>query len=118
METTAAQARNARDWVGDVLVDTHWLAQHLGDPALRVVEVDVSPARFREGHIPGATLWDIYGVLAPISGVRPAYALLHPVLNFILLFPFLASAIAVTREGGVSWRGTFYPLSELKAGQP
>jgi hypothetical protein len=63
-------------------------------------------------------LWDIYRVLAPIAGVRPVYALLHPVLNFILLFPFLASAIAVTREGGVSWRGTFYPLSELKAGQP
>ena len=63
METTPAHARNARDWVGDVLVDTHWLAEHLGDPALQVVEVDVSPARFREGHIPGATLWDIYGEL-------------------------------------------------------
>src|SRR5262249_56685790 len=60
METTAAQARSARDWVREVLVDAHWLAEHLGDPALRVVEVDVSPARFREGHIPGATLWDIY----------------------------------------------------------
>jgi thiosulfate/3-mercaptopyruvate sulfurtransferase len=63
METTAAEARSARDWVGDVLVDTHWLAEHLGDPALRVVEVDVSSARFREGHIPGATLWDVYGEL-------------------------------------------------------
>jgi thiosulfate/3-mercaptopyruvate sulfurtransferase len=63
METTADHARSARDWVGDVLVDTHWLAEHLGDPALRVVEVDVSPARFREGHIRGATLWDIYGEL-------------------------------------------------------
>jgi thiosulfate/3-mercaptopyruvate sulfurtransferase len=63
METTSAQARSARDWVGDVLVDMHWLSEHLGDPALRVVEVDVSPARFREGHIPGATLWDIYGEL-------------------------------------------------------
>ena len=63
METTAAQARSARDWVSDVLVDTRWLAKHLGDPALRVVEVDVSPARFREGHIPGATPWDIYGEL-------------------------------------------------------
>lgn len=74
METTAAEARSARDWVGDVLVDTHWLAEHLGDPALRVVEVDVSPARFREGHIPGATLWDIYGELkdADYRLVEPA----------------------------------------------
>jgi thiosulfate/3-mercaptopyruvate sulfurtransferase len=63
METTAGHARSARDWVGDVLVDTQWLAEHLGDPALQVVEVDVSPARFREGHVRGATLWDIYGEL-------------------------------------------------------
>src|SRR5262249_60729055 len=63
METTAAQARSARDWVREVLVDAHWLAEPLGDPAWRVVEVDVSPARFREGHIPGATLWDIYSEL-------------------------------------------------------
>ncbi len=60
METTATQARSARDWAGDVLVDTHWLAEHLADPALRVVEVDVSPGRYQQGHIPGATLWDIY----------------------------------------------------------
>ena len=33
-----------------VLVDPGWLAGHLGDPSLRVVEVDVSPA----GHHRGA----------------------------------------------------------------
>jgi thiosulfate/3-mercaptopyruvate sulfurtransferase len=44
----------------DDLVDTEWLESHLGDPALRVVEVDVSPAAYREGHIPGAVLWNVY----------------------------------------------------------
>jgi thiosulfate/3-mercaptopyruvate sulfurtransferase len=44
----------------DDLVDTEWLENHLGDPALRVVEVDVSPAAYREGHIPGAVLWNVY----------------------------------------------------------
>jgi thiosulfate/3-mercaptopyruvate sulfurtransferase len=44
----------------DDLVDTEWLENHLGDPTLRVVEVDVSPAAYREGHIPGAVLWNVY----------------------------------------------------------
>lgn len=44
----------------DVLVDTEWLASHLSDPAVRVVEVDVSPAAYSEGHIPGAVLWNVY----------------------------------------------------------
>jgi thiosulfate/3-mercaptopyruvate sulfurtransferase len=44
----------------DVLVDTEWLQRHLPDPGLRVVEVDVSPTPYREGHIPGAVLWNVY----------------------------------------------------------
>jgi thiosulfate/3-mercaptopyruvate sulfurtransferase len=44
----------------DVLVDSRWLAQHLGDPNLRVVEIDVSPAAYNAGHIPGAALWNVY----------------------------------------------------------
>jgi thiosulfate/3-mercaptopyruvate sulfurtransferase len=44
----------------DDLVDTEWLDEHLTDPALRVVEVDVSPVAHREGHVPGAVLWNVY----------------------------------------------------------
>jgi glycosyltransferase involved in cell wall biosynthesis len=61
-------------------------------------------------------LIDIYRVLAPLTGVSPAYVILHPIVTFICLFPGLLSAIAITREGGVSWKGSFYPLSELRAG--
>ncbi len=39
------------------------IATHLGDPALRLVEVDVSRAAYDEGHIPGAVLWNAYGDL-------------------------------------------------------
>ena len=42
------------------LVSTAWLADHLRDPRVRVVEVDVSPAAYDAGHIDGAVLWDIY----------------------------------------------------------
>src|SRR5271165_3754089 len=48
---------------GEVLVSPEWLERHLGDPALRVVEVDVSPAAYDAGHIEGAVLWNIYSDL-------------------------------------------------------
>ena len=43
-----------------VQVDPDWVAGHLDDPAVRVVEVDVSAGAYDEGHIPGAVLWDAY----------------------------------------------------------
>jgi thiosulfate/3-mercaptopyruvate sulfurtransferase len=42
----------------DVLVETSWLEEHLGDPDLRVVEVDENPALYAEAHIPGAIGFD------------------------------------------------------------
>jgi thiosulfate/3-mercaptopyruvate sulfurtransferase len=42
----------------EVLVSTAWVAEHGNDPHVRVIEVDVDTAAFREGHIPGAIAWD------------------------------------------------------------
>lgn len=43
----------------EVLVSTEWLAEHLQDPSVRVVEVDWDSASAYElGHIPGAALVD------------------------------------------------------------
>jgi len=42
----------------DVLVETSWLAEHLDDDSIRIVEVDEDPARYAEGHIPGAIGFD------------------------------------------------------------
>lgn len=42
----------------DVLVETAWVAEHLGDSALRIVEVDENPALYAEAHIPGAIGFD------------------------------------------------------------
>lgn len=41
----------------EVLVDTEWVAQHLNDPKVRFVEVDVDIAAYESGHIPGAVGW-------------------------------------------------------------
>jgi len=38
----------------DVLVETEWLARHLGDPELRIVESNENPELYAQGHIPGA----------------------------------------------------------------
>jgi thiosulfate/3-mercaptopyruvate sulfurtransferase len=57
VDTTIQSQWQALD---DVLVEPHWLQEHLHDPGLRVVEVDVSPAAYDEGHIEGAALWNVY----------------------------------------------------------
>jgi thiosulfate/3-mercaptopyruvate sulfurtransferase len=42
------------EYAKPVLVDTDWLAEHLGDAGLAVAEVDEAPELYDEGHIPGA----------------------------------------------------------------
>jgi len=42
----------------EVLVETDWVADHLGDPKLRLVEVDVDTTAYDSGHIPGAVGWN------------------------------------------------------------
>ncbi len=42
----------------EVLVETDWVAGHLNDPNLRLIEVDVDPASYATGHVPGAVGWN------------------------------------------------------------
>jgi glycosyltransferase involved in cell wall biosynthesis len=46
------------------------------------------------------------------------YALLHPIGICIFIYAMLRSATTVIVNGGVEWRGTRYPLEELKASAP
>jgi thiosulfate/3-mercaptopyruvate sulfurtransferase len=46
------------DYAKDVLVSTDWVAEHLGDDSIRIVEVDENPALYAEAHIPGAIGFD------------------------------------------------------------
>jgi thiosulfate/3-mercaptopyruvate sulfurtransferase len=63
--TTATPATTATDRAAatNVLVSADWLEAHLYDPAVRVVEVDVSRAGYDEWHIDGAVLWNVYADL-------------------------------------------------------
>ena len=40
------------------IVETEWVAQHLGDDNLRLVEVDVDTTAYDQGHIQGAVGWN------------------------------------------------------------
>jgi thiosulfate/3-mercaptopyruvate sulfurtransferase len=42
----------------DTLVSTDWVAAHLNDLDVRIVEVDVDTAAYDQGHIPGAVGWN------------------------------------------------------------
>jgi thiosulfate/3-mercaptopyruvate sulfurtransferase len=46
------------DYANDVLVSTDWVAEHLDDDSIRIVEVDENPALYAEAHIPGAIGFD------------------------------------------------------------
>ncbi len=41
----------------DVLVSTEWVATHLDDREVRIVEVDVDTGSYADGHVPGAVGW-------------------------------------------------------------
>jgi thiosulfate/3-mercaptopyruvate sulfurtransferase len=46
------------EYVKDVLVETEELQGRLGEPGLKVVEIDEDTSLYHKGHIPGAISWD------------------------------------------------------------
>ncbi len=47
----------------DALVSTDWLADHLDDPDVVVVDVHLDPSPYQQAHIPGAVFWQAIGTL-------------------------------------------------------
>jgi hypothetical protein len=56
------------------------------------------------------------GGVAIENGVSPLYALTHPIGALIFGWMLARSTIVTLWQGGITWRGTFYPLKELKRG--
>ena len=42
----------------DSIVSTDWVAEHLNDSKVRLIEVDVDTAAYDTGHAPGAVGWN------------------------------------------------------------
>jgi glycosyltransferase involved in cell wall biosynthesis len=56
----------------------------------------------------------VYWGMSRRTRIRPAYVLLHPVASVLMVYALLLSTAVTLRRGGVVWRGTFYPLAELR----
>jgi glycosyltransferase involved in cell wall biosynthesis len=51
-----------------------------------------------------------------VMRASPLYALTHPLGALLFCYMMLRSAAVTLWQGGVTWRGTFYPLDQLKRG--
>jgi thiosulfate/3-mercaptopyruvate sulfurtransferase len=65
-----ATARGIERSPGDsIIVSTEWLAAHLSDASVIVLDVDRDPNAYRDGHIPGARYLDYMTVVASHDGL-------------------------------------------------
>jgi glycosyltransferase involved in cell wall biosynthesis len=51
-----------------------------------------------------------------VMRASPLYALTHPIGAAIFSYMLLRSTVVTLVQGGIIWRGTFYPLDELRRG--
>lgn len=81
-----------------------WIGLFLAHGALRWTELAIL-----------LFLFVMVGGIASGSGGRFLYALGFPLATLLFLFMLWNSAIKAERNGGIDWRGTLYPLDELRA---
>ncbi len=63
-----------------------------------------------------ASLFLIYYGMSLRSPVPPYYFFLHPVSTSLFMYTLLRSMVHTLSNGGIVWRGTKYPLEELRKG--
>jgi glycosyltransferase involved in cell wall biosynthesis len=63
-----------------------------------------------------AAIFGLYVGMSRRSQISPFYFILHPVGTLLLLYAMMVSIAHAVRHGGVVWRGTLYPISELRKG--
>ncbi len=62
------------------------------------------------------SMLSIYVGMSTKSDIPPYYFVLHPFSTALFVYTMLRSTFLTLGRGGVSWRGTFYPLEELRRG--
>jgi glycosyltransferase involved in cell wall biosynthesis len=61
-----------------------------------------------------ASVAGLYGLSGRVTRISAWYALLFPVSAVLVVYSMLRSMAVTLRDGGVTWRGTFYSLAELR----
>ncbi|HLO05137.1 MAG TPA: glycosyltransferase family 2 protein [Terriglobales bacterium] len=62
------------------------------------------------------SMFSIYVGMSQKSDIPPYYFVLHPVSTVLFVYTMLRSTFLTLARGGVVWRGTFYPLEDLRKG--
>jgi len=62
------------------------------------------------------SMCSIYVGMSSKSDIPPYYFILHPLSTALFVYTMLRSTFLTLGRGGVVWRGTFYPLDELRKG--
>ena len=119
-------------------MDAGWLRDHLTDPRVRVVEVDVSPANYRDWHIDGAVLWNVYADLKdgdyrtvdaaavqrlddPLghrAGLHGGVYGYTPALALWLMKLYGHRDVRILNCSRDAWRGAGYPWSTVETEPP
>jgi len=63
-----------------------------------------------------ASMFAVYVGMSSRSAVPPYYFFLHPVSSVLFTYTLLRSMWRTLRDDGIVWRGTKYPLEELRKG--
>ncbi len=62
------------------------------------------------------SMFSIYVGMSRKSDIPPYYFVLHPLSTALFVYTMLRSTFLTLSRGGVLWRGTFYPLEQLRNG--
>ncbi|MGH9502956.1 MAG: family 2 glycosyl transferase, partial [Terriglobales bacterium] len=63
-----------------------------------------------------SSMFLVYVGMSMHSSIEPYYFVLHPVSTLLFAYTMFRSMFLTLSNGGVTWRGTFYPLDELRKG--
>ena len=58
----------------------------------------------------------VYAGMSKHSRIPPYYIVLHPISTLLIAYGLAASMFHALHNGGIVWRGTHYPLQELRKG--
>ena len=62
------------------------------------------------------SMFAIYAGMSLRTKIAPYYFFLHPVSTLLFNYALLRSMFVTLKDGGVTWRGTKYPLEDLRKG--